>query len=74
VVGQRIGDHINNHYETALRSENLTREQVVQVPADLEKAHQGRFLYIGQDDEKIVFGNRICPFEEKVIYQSSPLS
>jgi len=67
VVGQRIGDQINNAYQGALGTENLTREQVADVLVDLKKRIKGDFYIIEQDDEKIIFGNRVCPFEEKVI-------
>lgn len=67
VVGQRIGDQINTGYKQALGSEKLTHEQVAEVLVDLKKRIQGDFYIIELDDEKIVFGNRKCPFEEKVI-------
>lgn len=67
VVGQRIGDQINEGYKSALGTNNLTREQVADVLVDLKKRIKGDFYIIEHDDEKIVFGNRICPFEDKVI-------
>jgi predicted ArsR family transcriptional regulator len=66
VVGQRIGDQINNEYKSALRVDRLTREQVADVLVDLKRRIQGDFYVIEQDDEKIVLGNRACPFAEKV--------
>lgn len=67
VVGQRIGDQINEGYKSALGTNNLTREQVADVLVDLKKRIKGDFYIIEQDDEKIIFGNRLCPFEDKVI-------
>jgi predicted ArsR family transcriptional regulator len=67
VVGQRIGDQINESYREALDVPHLTREQVADVLVDLKRRIQGDFYVISQDDEKIVLGNRACPFEEKVI-------
>jgi predicted ArsR family transcriptional regulator len=67
VVGQRMGDHINDSYKSALAVENLTREQVADVLVDLKRRIQGDFYIIEEDDEKIVLGNRACPFAEKVI-------
>lgn len=67
VVGQEIGDEINRMYKSALAVDDLTREQTAQVLVDLKRRIQGDFYVIEQDDEKIVFGNRACPFGEKVI-------
>ena len=66
VVGQRIGDQINGEYRAALGVETLSREQVADVLVDLKRRIQGDFFVIEQDDEKIVLGNRACPFAEKV--------
>lgn len=71
VVGQRIGEEINGAYKQALALEKLDREQVAQVLVDLKRRIQGDFYVIEQDDEKIVFGNRACPFAEKVLGRPS---
>ncbi|NEQ38656.1 MAG: transcriptional regulator [Okeania sp. SIO3I5] len=71
VVGQAMGDQINATYKSALEVSNLSKEQVAQVLVDLKKRIQGDFYIIEQDDEKIVFGNRVCPFAEKVIDRPS---
>jgi predicted ArsR family transcriptional regulator len=67
VVGQRIGETIADQYKTALRVDRLTREQVADVLVDLKRRIQGDFFIIEESDEKIVFGNRVCPFGEKVL-------
>ncbi|AFZ37353.1 putative transcriptional regulator [Stanieria cyanosphaera PCC 7437] len=67
VVGQNMGRQINHDYKTALEVSYLTREQVADVLVDLKKRIQGDFYIIEQTDEKIVLGNRVCPFAEKVI-------
>ena len=67
VVGQRTGDSINDRYRQALGVEGLTREQVAAVLVDLKRRIQGDFYVIEESDEKIVLGNRRCPFGEKVI-------
>ncbi|MDP3720273.1 MAG: methanogen output domain 1-containing protein [Acidobacteriota bacterium] len=67
VVGQRIGGELNAAYTSALSVEQLTREQVAEVLVDLKRRIQGDFFVIEEDDEKIVLGNRACPFAEKVI-------
>ena len=66
VVGQRMGDQMNQDYKQALGVSNLTREQVAQVLVDLKRRIQGDFYVIEETDEKIVLGNRTCPFAEKV--------
>jgi predicted ArsR family transcriptional regulator len=71
VVGQRIGDQINHEYKLALQTESLTRHQVGEVLVDLKRRIQGDFVILEESDEKIVFGNKKCPFEDKVIGRPS---
>ena len=71
VVGQKIGDQINSNYKQALAVPTLTREQVAEVLVDLKRRIQGDFYVIEQDDEKIVLGNRACPFGDKVLDRPS---
>ena len=71
VVGQTMGGQINQEYKSALKLSNLSREQVGEVLIDLKKRIQGDFYIIEQSDEKIVFGNHVCPFGEKVIDRPS---
>jgi predicted ArsR family transcriptional regulator len=70
-VGQRIGDQINLSYRSALGVEQLSKQQVADVLVDLKRRIQGDFFILEQTDEKIVFGNRVCPFAEKVIGRPS---
>lgn len=67
VVGQKIGDELNGAYTSALAVERLSREQVAGVLVDLKRRIQGDFFIIEEDDDKIVLGNRACPFAEKVV-------
>lgn len=66
VVGQRIGDQINLGYRNALGVEKLSPAQVGEVLVDLKRRIQGDFYIIEQTDDRIVLGNRACPFAEKV--------
>ena len=66
IVGQKIGDQINASYKRALALPRLDREQVAQVLVDLKRRIQGDFYVIEESDEKIVLGNRTCPFGEQV--------
>jgi PAS domain S-box-containing protein len=67
VVGQKVGEQINESYKAALSVLELSRTQVAAVLVDLKRRIQGDFFIIEENDEKIVFGNRACPFAEKVI-------
>lgn len=67
VVGQRIGEQINASYRKALQVDGLDRQQVAAVLVDLKRRIKGDFYIIDEDDEKIVLGNRACPFGDKVI-------
>lgn len=71
VVGQTMGEQLNLEYKSALKLSNLSREQVAEVLVDLKKRIQGDFYIIEQSDEKIIFGNHVCPFAEKVIDRPS---
>jgi predicted ArsR family transcriptional regulator len=71
VVGQRIGDQINAEFKNALQVDRLTREQVADVLVELKRRLQGDFYILEQSDEKIVLGNRICPFGDKVLDRPS---
>jgi len=67
VVGQSMGQQIDHAYRSALQIERLSADQVSDVLVDLKRRIRGDFYVIEQDDEKIVLGNRRCPFEEKVL-------
>lgn len=67
VVGQNMGKQFNQAYQEALQTTLLTCEQVAAILVDLKRRIQGDFYIIEQDAEKIVFGNRACPFAEKVL-------
>lgn len=71
VVGQKIGDRINEDYKSALALPRLNREQVAQVLVDLKRRIEGDFFVIEENDEKIVLGNRRCPFGDKVLGRPS---
>lgn len=67
VVGQNMGEQINRDYKAALNVSHLSREQVTDVLIDLKRRIKGEFFVIEETDKKIVFGNNVCPFEEKVV-------
>lgn len=71
VVGAAIGESIDRDYRSALNLERLDRKQVGQVLVDLKRRIQGDFYIITEDDDKIVLGNRACPFGDKVLGRRS---
>ena len=66
-VGERAGANIDMYYRAALKSVNLTRAEIAAALVDLKRRIEGDFYVIEQDEEKIVLGNRACPFGAKVI-------
>lgn len=66
VVGQNIGTQLNQLYRKELDLATLNREQVAMVLSDLKNRIQGEFAIEQQDDSKIVFVAKKCPFAEKV--------
>ncbi len=71
VVGQAIGSQIDRDYRAALATPRLTREQVAAVCVDLKRRIKGDFRVVEEDDERIVFTNRACPFEDTVLGRPS---
>lgn len=67
LVGQHIGDWMNEEYRKALGQDSLSLEQVKDVLVDLKKRIQGDFHIESADDQKIILGNKHCPFGDKVI-------
>jgi predicted ArsR family transcriptional regulator len=66
VVGQRMGKGIDSAYRQALQVEKLNRHQVADVLVDLKRRIQGDFFVVEETEDKIVLGNRVCPFGELV--------
>lgn len=66
VVGQAMGREIDGAYRAALRVDRLDREQVRDVLVDLKRRIQGDFYVVEEHHDRIVLGNRACPFAEKV--------
>jgi predicted ArsR family transcriptional regulator len=66
-IGERTGATIDMYYRAALKSVNLTRVEIAAALVDLKRRIEGDFYVIEQDEEKIVLGNRACPFGDKVL-------
>jgi predicted ArsR family transcriptional regulator len=71
VVGRSIGEQIDAEYKKALAVDNLSKEQVAQVLVDLKRRIEGDFFVLEETEDKIVFGNRSCPFGEMVLDRPS---
>jgi predicted ArsR family transcriptional regulator len=62
VVGTAMGEHINDAYKNAYAVDRLSREQVTEVLVDLKRRIQGDFFVVEETEDKIVLGNKACPF------------
>jgi predicted ArsR family transcriptional regulator len=71
VVGAAMGEHIGGEYRRALSVERLSREQVAAVLIDLKRRIQGDFFIVEETEDRIVLGNRACPFGEFVLGRPS---
>lgn len=70
-IGERTGTQLNMYYRAALKSLSLSREEIAATLVDLKRRIEGDFYVIEESDEKIVLGNRACPFAEKVLGRPS---
>lgn len=66
VVVGRMGDRIDGAYRKALAVEALDRHQVGRVLVDFKRRIQGDFYIVEEREDRIVLGNRRCPFGEDV--------
>lgn len=66
LVGQLMGEEIDAAYRVSIAAERLNREQVTRVLVDLKQRIGGDFYVIEQNDDRVVLGNRRCPFEDDV--------
>jgi predicted ArsR family transcriptional regulator len=71
VVGAAMGEHINSDYRRALAVNRLSRKQVAAVLVDLKRRIQGDFFVMEETEDRIVLGNRACPFGEFVLGRPS---
>lgn len=71
IVGAAIGEQINESYRRAYQVPALSREQVRDVLVDLKRRIEGQFYVIEENEDRIVLGNRACPFAEKVVGRPS---
>ena len=65
-VGGSVGRWINQSYREAMAKTKLDPKEVSEVCIDLKKRIGGDFYLISADENEIVYGNRRCPFGDKV--------
>jgi predicted ArsR family transcriptional regulator len=61
-----VGESMNGAYRQALQVSHLDRTQVARVLVDLKRRISGDFYIIEATEERLVLGNRACPFGELV--------
>lgn len=66
IVGEAIGKQLDTQYRKALSVDRLSASQVADVMVDLKNRIDGRFFIIEQTEDRIVLGNRACPFGDLV--------
>ena len=66
-IGERTGTQLNMYYRAARKSLSLSREEIAATLVDLKRRIEGDFYVIEQSDDRIVLGNRACPFGSKVL-------
>lgn len=71
IVGQHIGEWMNEEYRNGLKTDKLSFEQLRDTLVDLKRRIDGDFYIISADKDKIVLGNRCCPFGDKVLDRPS---
>ena len=71
IVGQLMGEEINMVYKDALALDKIPKDKISEVLVDLKARIQGEFYIVEETEDKIVFGNKKCPFAEKVIDRPS---
>lgn len=66
VVGTAVGEQMDSSYRAAFAVDRLTRDQVADVLVDLKRRIQGDFFIVEETEDRIVLGNRACPFGDLV--------
>lgn len=66
-IGEKTGAQIDMYYRAARKTVVLSREEVAAALVDLKRRIEGDFYILEQSDDKVVLGNRACPFGNKVL-------
>lgn len=62
LVGSELGNWIEQEYQKSAGRDDFTPEQVANLLVDLKRRIGGDFHVISVSEDKIVLGNRECPF------------
>lgn len=62
VVGTALGERLDADYRRALVVDRLDRHQVAAALVDLKRRIEGDFFVVEESEDRIVLGNRACPF------------
>lgn len=71
LVGQAMAREILGQYTHALDGESMTPKRAGQIMVDLKRRIEGDFYVVEAGEDKIVLGNRACPFGDKVLGRES---
>lgn len=71
IVGQHIGEWMDQEYRKALGTDHLNLQQVSEVLVDLKKRIEGGFYVESLEKDKIMLCNTQCPFGDKVLSRPS---
>jgi len=71
LVGQHIGEWMNEEYHSALDAKPFSKKQVGEILVDLKDRIHGDFHIASSDEQKIVLENSRCPFGDKVLDRPS---
>jgi len=66
VVGAAVGEQMDRDYRRAFAVDRLSRGQVAEVLVDLKRRIKGDFFILEETENRIVLGNRACPFGDLV--------
>jgi predicted ArsR family transcriptional regulator len=66
VVGQRMGDRLDEQFRAEAGVDTLELDHLARVLVELKQRIEGDFYVIEYDEDRIVLGNRRCPFGEFV--------
>lgn len=62
IVGQYLGEWMEAAYKKQLSEQEIQDIGLAQLLIDLKRRIGGDFYVMNEDEQKIVLGNRVCPF------------
>jgi len=71
LVGSEMGQWIESEYQKSADEDCFGREEVAEMLVDLKRRIGGDFHIVSVDENRIVLGNRKCPFDELAIGRPS---